>query len=61
LSTSISRPKALKNLLLSEVCFVATRRRRLASKVMVSSEKFLRVVILPLHGKDFLGGKEESG
>jgi hypothetical protein len=37
------------------------RRRRLAPKVVVSSGKFVRVVILPIHGKDRLSGKEESG
>jgi hypothetical protein len=36
------------------------RRRRLAPKVVVSSAKFVRVVILPLRGKDCLSGKEES-
>jgi hypothetical protein len=33
----------------------------LAPKVVVSSGKFVRVVILPLRGKDRLSGKEESG
>jgi hypothetical protein len=28
---------------------------------VVSSEKFVRAAILPLHGKDPLSGKEESG
>jgi hypothetical protein len=37
------------------------RRRRLAPKVVVSSGKFVRAVILPLHEKDRLSGKEESG
>jgi hypothetical protein len=37
------------------------RRRRLASKVVVSSGKFVRVVILPLCEKDRLSGKKESG
>jgi hypothetical protein len=36
------------------------RCRRLASKVVVSSGKFVRVVIFPLNGKDHLSGKEES-
>jgi hypothetical protein len=36
-------------------------RRRLAPKVVVSSGKFVRVVILSLHEKDHLSGKEESG
>jgi hypothetical protein len=36
------------------------RRHRLAPKVMVSSDKFVRVVILPLRGKDHLNRKEES-
>jgi hypothetical protein len=33
------------------------RRRRLAPKVVVSSDKFVRTVILPLRGKDRLSGK----
>jgi hypothetical protein len=33
------------------------RRRRLAPKVVVSSGKSVRDVILPLHGKDHLSGK----
>jgi hypothetical protein len=33
------------------------RRRRLAPKVVVHSGKFVRVVILPLRGKDRLSGK----
>jgi hypothetical protein len=37
------------------------RRRGLAPKVVVSSGKFVRSVILPLHGKDRLSGNEESG
>jgi hypothetical protein len=37
------------------------RRRRLAPKVVVSSGKFVRVVILTLCGKDLLSGNEESG
>jgi hypothetical protein len=37
------------------------RRRRLAPKVVVSNGKFVRAAILPLHGKDHLSGKEESG
>jgi hypothetical protein len=37
------------------------RRRRLAPKVVVSSEKFVRAAILPLRGKYPLSGKEESG
>jgi hypothetical protein len=37
------------------------RRRRLAPKVVVSSGKFVRAMILPLRGKDRLSGKEESG
>jgi hypothetical protein len=37
------------------------RRHKLAPKVVVSSGKFVRVVILPLCGKDHLSGKEESG
>jgi hypothetical protein len=37
------------------------RRRRLALKVVVSSGKFIMVVILPLRGKDRLSGKEERG
>jgi hypothetical protein len=37
------------------------RHRRLAPKVVVSSGKFVRAVILLLHGKDRLSGKEESG
>jgi hypothetical protein len=37
------------------------KRRRLAPKVVVSSGKFVRAVILPIHGKDGLSGKEESG
>jgi hypothetical protein len=37
------------------------RRRRIAPKVVVSSDKFVRAVILPLHGKDRLSGNEESG
>jgi hypothetical protein len=36
------------------------RRCRLAPKVVVSSQKFVRVVILPHHEKDHLSGKEES-
>jgi hypothetical protein len=35
--------------------------RRLAPKVVVSSGKFVRAVILPLREKDRLSGKEESG
>jgi hypothetical protein len=37
------------------------RHRRLAPKVVVSSGKFVRAVILPLRGKDRLSGKAESG
>jgi hypothetical protein len=37
------------------------RRCRLAPKVVVSSMKFVRAAILPLHGTDPLSGKEESG
>jgi hypothetical protein len=37
------------------------RRRRLAPEIVVSSGKFVRVVILPLCGKDHLSGKEDSG
>jgi hypothetical protein len=37
------------------------RRRQLAHKVVVSSDKFVNAMILPLHGKDLLSGKEESG
>jgi hypothetical protein len=37
------------------------RRRRLGPKVVVSSGKFVRAVILPLREKDRLSGKEESG
>jgi hypothetical protein len=37
------------------------RCRRLAPKVVVSSDKFVRVVILPLCEKDRLSRKEESG
>jgi hypothetical protein len=37
------------------------RRRWLAPKVVVSSVNFVRVVTLPLLGKDRLSGKEESG
>jgi hypothetical protein len=37
------------------------RRRRLAPKVVVSSNKFVRAMILPLRGKDPLSRKEESG
>jgi hypothetical protein len=37
------------------------RRCRLAPKVVVSSWKFVRAVILPLREKDRLSGKEESG
>jgi hypothetical protein len=33
------------------------RHRRLAPKDVVSSDKFVRVVILPLRGKDHLSGK----
>jgi hypothetical protein len=36
------------------------RLHRLAPKVVVSNAKFVRVVILPLHEKDHLSGKEES-
>jgi hypothetical protein len=35
------------------------RHHRLAPKVVVSSGKFVRVVILPLCGKDCLSGKRE--
>jgi hypothetical protein len=35
--------------------------RRRIYKVVVSSGKFVRAVILPLHEKDHLSGKEESG
>jgi hypothetical protein len=34
---------------------------QLAPKVVVSSGKFVRAAILPLHGKDPHSGKEESG
>jgi hypothetical protein len=37
------------------------RRRQIAPKVVVRSGKFVRVVILPLCGKDRLSGREESG
>jgi hypothetical protein len=37
------------------------RHRWLAPKVVVSSRKFVRVVILPLREKDRLTGKEERG
>jgi hypothetical protein len=37
------------------------RRRRLAPRVVVSSGKFVRAVILHLPGKDRLSGKEERG
>jgi hypothetical protein len=37
------------------------RHRRLAPKVVASSDKFVRAVILSLCGKDCLSGKEESG
>jgi hypothetical protein len=37
------------------------RRRRLGPKVVVSSGKSVRAVILPIRGKDPLSGKEESG
>jgi hypothetical protein len=33
------------------------RRRRLAPDIVVSNDKFVRVVILPLHQKDRLSGK----
>jgi hypothetical protein len=36
------------------------RRRRIATKVVVSSGKFVRAVILPLRGKDHLSGNEEN-
>jgi hypothetical protein len=49
--------KSLKHLILLEVRLLDARRRRLAPKVVVSSGKFVRVVILPLHGKDRLSGK----
>jgi hypothetical protein len=38
-----------------------SRHHRLAPKFTVSSDKFVRAVILPLRGKDRLSGKEESG
>jgi hypothetical protein len=37
------------------------KRHRLASKVVVSSGKFVRTVILPLCGKDHLSGKDKRG
>jgi hypothetical protein len=37
------------------------RCHRLAPKVVMSSGKFVRAVILPLRGKDRLSGNEESG
>jgi hypothetical protein len=53
--------KSLKHLLLLEVRLLDARRRWLAPKVVVSSGKFVRVVILPLREKDRLSGNEESG
>jgi hypothetical protein len=37
------------------------RRLRITPKVVVSSGKFVRAVILPLGGKDRLSESEESG
>jgi hypothetical protein len=37
------------------------RCRRLAPKVVVSSGKFVRALILPLREKDRLSGNDESG
>jgi hypothetical protein len=53
--------KPLKHLLLLEVRLLDDVRRRIAPKVVVSSGKFVRAVILPLHGKDHLSGNEEKG
>ena len=56
-----SRLQALKHLLLLEVCLLDSSASPASSQVVVSSSKFVRVVILPLCEKDCLSGIEKSG